>query len=71
MKEYNIKINELQCNLLQRMIVEEIEQQKRWMKDEEDFKLEHLVKMRKNYIQQLEKLSDEIERNGVAKYVKV
>lgn len=67
MKEINLNISKLTASVLQRMIFEEIENQKEWKKD--DLKNRGEVwQTRDNIISELEELAKEIDKQGVNIY---
>ena len=63
-----LEVNELVANCLQRMIVDEIDNQKRWYQKDIDDGLEFLVnKTRKRIIHAMNELADDLEKQGIQK----
>jgi len=65
-----LEISELAAGCLQRMIVDEVNNQKRWYQDDLDEGLESLSKIRERIIHDMNELADAIEKQGIQKYFK-
>ena len=65
-----LEISELAASCLQRMIVDEVNNQKRWYQDDLDEGFESLPKIRERIIHDMNELADAIEKQGIQKYFK-
>lgn len=66
-----LEISELVANCLQRMIVDEIDNQKRWYQDAVDDGVEYRkCETRKRIIHEMNELSDDLKKQGIQKYIK-
>ena len=65
-----LEISELVASCLQRMIVNEIENQEKWYQDDLGNGYFGTVKMRKRIIHEMHELADDIEKQGVHKHIK-
>lgn len=63
-----IKISTQIARCLQRMIYEEIKNQKQWKEEDEDLGLES--NFRNQIIKEMKELADDLEKQGVGKYQK-
>ena len=63
-----LEISELVASCLQRMIVDEVNYQKRWY--EEDLVKWHQNDIRKTIICEMNELADDLEKQGIQKYIK-
>lgn len=77
MKEGNImntkitlEVSELVASCLQRMIVNEIENQEKWYQDDLGNGYFGTVKMRKRIIKEMRELADDLEKQGINKHIK-
>ena len=69
-EKITIELPQLMANVLQRMLVEEIENQERWMGEEEqEFGCKH-HETRERIIEQCEQVRTQLEEKGVHKYYK-
>ena len=68
MKKIKLKISELVASCLQRMIVDEVNNQKRWY--EEDLETGIKNDIRKTIICEMNELADDLEKQGIAKHIK-
>ena len=68
MKKIKLEISELVASCLQRMIVDEIENQKWWKSEEEQYG--NNVDFRDEIIKEMNKLADDLEKQGIQKYIK-
>lgn len=63
-----LEISELVARCLQRMIVEEIDNQKRWYQEDLDDGIEFRTgKTRKRIIHEMNELADDLEKQGIQK----
>ena len=68
MKKIKLEISELVASCLQRMIVDEIENQKWWKSEEEQYG--NNVDFRDEIIKEMKQLADDLEKQGIQKYIK-
>jgi len=69
MKKIKLEISELAASCLQRMIVDEVNNQKRWYQDDLDEGFESINKTRERIIHEIKELADELEKQGIQKYI--
>ena len=69
MKKIKLEISELVANCLQRLIADEIDNQKGWYQDDLHDGFESLLKTRKTIIHEMNELADAIEKQGIQKYM--
>ena len=66
-----LEVSELVANCLQRMISDEIDNQKGWYQDDLDDGIEFRTgETRKRIIHGMNELADELEKQGIQKYIK-
>ena len=66
-----LEISDLVASCLQRMIVDEVDNQNIWYQKDIDDGLEFLVnKTRKIIIHEMNELADDLEKQGIKKYIK-
>lgn len=70
MEKINIEVSTLLAKVLQRMLVEEIENQEKWMVEEEQEFGTTDHKTRENIISQCEDLRNQLEEKGIERYYK-
>ena len=63
-----LKISELVASCLQSLIVDEVNNQKRWY--EEDLEIGVKNDIRKTIICEMNELADDLEKQGIAKHIK-
>ena len=64
-----IEINPMLASCLQRMIVDEIDNQTKWKKEDKKLGADN-TKMRDEIIKGFEELSNQLEKQGVHKHIK-
>lgn len=70
MEKINIEVSTLLAKVLQRMLVEEIENQEKWIVEEEQEFGTTDHKTRENIIDQCESLREQLEQKGIERYYK-
>jgi len=66
-----LEISELVASCLQRMIVDEIDNQKRWYQDELAEGIAFSTsELRKRIIREMNELADDLQKQGIAKHIK-
>ena len=66
-----LEISELAADVLQRLIAEEIDNQKGWYQDDLDDGIEFRNgETRKRIIHDMNELADDLEKQGIQKYIK-
>ena len=71
MKKIKLEISELVANCLQRLIADEIDNQKGWYQDDLDNGIEFRTgETRKRIIHDMSELADDLEKQGIKKFIK-
>ena len=65
-----LHISDLMAFCLQRMLVDEIDNQESWIKEDEEFGFPNVVEMRKEVIKDCEKTIQQLVEKGFAKHIK-
>ena len=66
-----LEFSDLVANCLQRMIVDEIDNQKGWLQDELDDGIAfRSSETRERIIREMHELADDLEKQGIQKYIK-
>ena len=68
-KTIKVEITPMLASCLQRMLVDEIENQEQWLVDDEEMGISH-SKIREEIIDQCEELREQLTQQGVAKHFK-
>ena len=68
MKKIKLEVSKLVASCLQRMIADEIENQKKWLEEDNEFGIKHRYYTREEIIKQMNELADDIEKQGIRKH---
>ena len=68
MKEIKVEVSKMVASCLQRMIVDEIENQQWWKSEDKAVGIEN--DFRDKIIEEMQELANELEKQGVAKHIK-
>lgn len=65
-----LEVSELIAKCLQRMIVDEIDNQKTWLEEDNEFGIVHRYYTRESIIKGMQELADDLEKQGINKHIK-